>query len=103
MLIIGESYNRHHSSQYGYTMPTTPRQQKLERQGRLVKYTDVVSPWNLTSFVFKQLFSMYSVGDKGEWCDYPLFPELFRKAGYHVTFITNQFLPKAKEAVAASS
>ena len=99
MLIIGESYNRHHSSQYGYTMPTTPRQQKLERQGRLVKYTDVVSPWNLTSFVFKLLFSLYSVGDKGEWCDYPLFPELFRKAGYHVTFITNQFLPKAKEAV----
>ena len=99
VLIIGESYNRHHSSQYGYTMPTTPRQQKLERQGRLVKYTDVVSPWNLTSFVFKLLFSMYSVGEKGEWCDYPLFPELFRKAGYHVTFITNQFLPKAKEAV----
>ena len=99
VLIIGESYNRHHSSQYGYTMPTTQRQQKLEKQGRLVKYTDVVSPWNLTSFVFKLLFSMYSVGDKGEWCDYPLFPELFRKAGYHVTFITNQFLPKAKEAV----
>ena len=99
VLIIGESYNRHHSSQYGHTMPTTPRQQKLEKQGRLVKYTDVVSPWNLTSFVFKLLFSMYSVGDKGEWCDYPLFPELFRKAGYHVTFLTNQFLPKAKEAV----
>lgn len=99
VLIIGESFNRHHSSQYGYVMPTTPRQQKLERQGRLVKYTDVVSPWNLTSFVFKHLFSLYCVGDKGEWCDYPLFPELFRKAGYHVTFLTNQFLPKAKEAV----
>ena len=99
VLIIGESYNRHHSQQYGYVMPTTPRQLKLERQGRLVKYTDVVSPWNLTSFVFKHLFSLYTVGDKGEWCDYPLFPELFRKAGYHVTFITNQFLPKAKEAV----
>ena len=99
VLIIGESFNRHHSSQYGYAMPTTPRQQKLERQGRLVKYTDVVSPWNLTSFVFKHIFSLYCVGDKGEWCDYPLFPELFRKAGYHVTFLTNQFLPKAKEAV----
>ena len=99
VLIIGESYNRHHSQQYGYVMPTTPRQLKLERQGRLVKYTDVVSPWNLTSFVFKHIFSLYTVGDKGEWCDYPLFPELFRKAGYHVTFITNQFLPKAKEAV----
>lgn len=99
VLIIGESYNRHHSSQYGYPMPTTPRQSRMERQGRLVKFTDVVSPWNLTSFVFKHIFSLYTVGDKGEWCDYPLFPELFRKAGYHVTFITNQFLPKAKEAV----
>lgn len=99
VLIIGESYNRHHSSQYGYVMPTAPRQTKLEHKGRLVKYTDVVSPWNLTSFVFKHIFSLYTVGDKGEWCDYPLFPELFRKAGYHVTFITNQFLPKAKEAV----
>ena len=99
VLVIGESYNRHHSGQYGYVMPTTPRQLKLEKQGRLVRYTDVVSPWNLTSFVFKHIFSLYTVGDRGEWCDYPLFPEVFRKAGYHVTFITNQFLPKAKEAV----
>jgi integral membrane protein len=99
VLIIGESYNRHHSSQYGYIKPTTPRQIKRQKQGRLIPFTDVVSPWNLTSFVFKHMFSTYTVGDKGEWCDYPLFPELFRKAGYHVTFITNQFLPKASEAV----
>jgi heptose-I-phosphate ethanolaminephosphotransferase len=45
------------------------------------------------------VFSLYAVGDSGAWCDKPLFPEVFRKAGYHVTFITNQFLPKAKEAV----
>ena len=49
VLIIGESYSRHHSAMYGYPMPTTPRQQRLERQGRLVKFTDVVSPHNLTS------------------------------------------------------
>ena len=30
---------------------------------------------------------------------FPLFPEVFRKAGYNVTFITNEFLPQAKEAV----
>ena len=99
VLIIGESYSRHHSQQYGYWQPTTPRQVELEKTGRLVKFTDVVCPWNLTSFVFKHIFSTYTVGDKGEWCDYPLFPELFKAAGYHVTFLTNQFLPKAKEAV----
>lgn len=99
VLIIGESYSRHHSAMYGYPMPTTPRQQRLERQGRLVKFTDVVSPHNLTSFVFKSVFSTRVEGQKGEWCDYPLFTEVFRKAGYHVTFLTNQFLPKAHEAV----
>lgn len=99
VLIIGESYAKNHSQQYGYFMPTTPRQIRRERSGLLVKYDDVVTCWNLTSFVFKNVFSLHVVGEKGEWCDYPLFPEVFRKAGYHVTFLTNQFLPEAKEAV----
>ena len=99
VLIIGESYNRYHSQLYGYEKETTPLQLDRAQKGELIPFTDVVAPWNLTSYVFKHLFSMYSVGDQGEWCDYPLFPELFRKAGYHVTFLTNQFLPKAKEEV----
>lgn len=99
VLIIGESYNRHHAELYGYDKKTTPRQARRAQKGELIPFSDVVAPWNLTSFVFKYLFSLYTVGDKGEWCDYPLFPELFRKAGYHVTFLTNQFLPQAKEAV----
>lgn len=99
VLIIGESYGKLHSQQYGYFMPTTPRQIKREKSGLLVPFSDVVAPWNLTSFVFKNVFSLHVVGEKGEWCDYPLFPSLFRKEGYHVTFITNQFLPKAKQAV----
>ena len=99
VLVIGESYNKHHSQLYGYKMPTTPRQLALAKEGSLIPFTDVVAPWNLTSYVFKQIMSLYTVGDPGDWCDYPLFPEVFRKAGYHVTFITNQFLPEADEAV----
>lgn len=99
VLIIGESFGKQHSQQYGYFMDTTPRQVALEKTRKLIKFSDVVTCWNLTSFVFKNVFSTHVVGEKGEWCDYPLFPELFRKAGYHVTFITNEFLPQAKEAV----
>ena len=99
VLIIGESMGRHHSQQYGYFMKTTPRQVALEKTRKLTKFSDVVSCWNLTSFVFKNIFSTHVIGEKGDWCDYPLFPELFRKAGYHVTFITNEFLPQAKEQV----
>ena len=99
VLIIGESYNKHHSQLYGYNMPTTPRQLALAKEGSLVPFTDVVAPWNLTSYVFKNVLSLHTVTDSGEWSDYPLFPEVFRKAGYHVTFITNQFLPEAGEEV----
>ena len=99
VLVIGESYNKHHSQLYGYNMPTTPRQLAMAEAGSLVPFSDVVAPWNLTSYVFKNVLSLHTVGDPGEWCDYPLFPEVFRKAGYHVTFITNQFLPEAGEAV----
>lgn len=99
VLIIGEAYNKRHSQLYGYELPTTPRQLELQRSGKLIPYTDVVSPWNLTSFVFKHIMSTYTVGDKGDWCDYPLFGEVFRKAGYHVTFLTNEFLYQAKQEV----
>lgn len=99
ILVIGESYNKHHSQLYGYEKPTTPRQQAMAAEGSLIPFSDVVASWNLTSFVFKHMLSLYAVGDSGEWCDKPLFPEVFRKAGYQVTFITNQFQPKAKEAV----
>lgn len=99
VLIIGESYNRHRSQLYGYDHPTTPRQMERQLDGSLVSFTNVVSPWNLTSFVFKHTFSLHAIGDEGEWCDFPLFPELFRRAGYHVRFLTNQFMSKAGEQV----
>lgn len=99
VLIIGESYSKAHCQLYGYPQKDTPRQRRLERGGWLTKFNYVVSCWNLTSFVFKNVLSMHVVGEKGEWCDYPLFPELFRKAGYQVTFLTNQFLLAAGQAV----
>lgn len=99
VLIIGESYGKQHDALYGYDKPTTPRQIEREHTGRLTPFTDVVSCWNLTSFVFKNFLSTHVIGQKGDWCDYPLFPQLFRKAGYQTTFLTNQFLSKSSEAV----
>lgn len=99
VLVIGESYNKHHSQLYGYDKPTTPRQVEMVADSSLVVFTDVVASWNLTSFVFKHMLSLWAVGEEGEWCDEPLFPEVFRKAGYQVDFLTNQFQPKAKDAV----
>ena len=92
ILIIGESANRHHSQLYGYNLPTTPRQLALMKgEDSLTVFTDVIAPWNLTSRVFKQIFSLKSVDDENKWSELPLFPAVFKKAGYRVTFLSNQF------------
>lgn len=92
VLIIGESFNRHHSELYGYFLPTTPYQCKREKNGELIKYSQVISSWNVTCESFENMLSTWSEGEKGNWYDYPLFPEFFRKAGYKVSFFSNQFV-----------
>ena len=99
ILIIGESYNKYHSQLYGYDKPTSPRQLQRAQDSTLIVFTDVVACWNLTSFAFKNILSLHAIGDIGDWCDAPLFPEVFRKAGYKVTFLTNQFMSKPNEKV----
>ena len=91
VLVIGESYNKHHSHLYGYHINTTPNQIQYLHDGNLVKFNDVVTPWDITSFAFKCFMTTWGVGDKGEWCDYPLITAIMRKAGYKVSFFTNQF------------
>lgn len=88
VLIIGESYNKHHSQLYGYKMLTTPFQLKED----LYVYQDAVTSHNLTSEVFKNLFSLNDYSNHEEWCDKPLFPQIFKEAGYNVSFISNQFV-----------
>lgn len=91
VLVIGESYNKHHSSLYGYTLQTTPLQQQRSYNGELFVFQDVVTPWNLTSNAFFDFFSVWEYGMKGEISAQPLFPTLFREAGYSVTFFSNQY------------
>lgn len=95
ILIIGESYIKDHAQLYGYGKETTPRQvtrTELSEKGHLLSFNDVISPSNLTSTVFKNVFSLHSMDEKTDWAYYPLFPVLFRKADYKVFFITNQFV-----------
>lgn len=91
VLIIGESYNRHHASLYGYPLPTTPCQERLYQQGNLFKFTDVIASYNLTFKSFQNMLTLYDYDAGGRWYDYPLLPVLFRTAGYKVSFYSNQY------------
>lgn len=92
VLVIGESYNKHHSTLYGYQLPTTPLQQKRMDDGELFVFDDVVTPWNITSNVFLDIFSLWEYGMTESIGTMPLFPILFRRAGYEVRFFSNQYL-----------
>lgn len=89
VVIVGESFNRHHSSLYGYTLRTNP---KLELLNDLFVFKDVIAPMNATSDVFRDFLSMASIDDSKEWYQTPMFPAIFKKAGFNVVFYSNQFV-----------
>lgn len=90
VLIIGESFSKHHSSLYGYYLQTNPFLQKEVDSGNLFVFNNVISSYNLTSFVVRNLFSVNSLMDHENWASFPAFPILFRNAGYNVYFWDNQ-------------
>lgn len=97
VLIIGESFIKRHSSLYGYNKRTNPLLEEMQKAGNLSVFTDVVTPRNGTSEAFKLFLSMARIDDSIRWCDTPLFPTLFKKAGYHVTFYSNQFVKESEK------
>jgi heptose-I-phosphate ethanolaminephosphotransferase len=92
VLVVGESYNKHHSTLYGYHLLTTPLQQKRKDAGDLYVFNDVVSPWNITSNAMLGIFSLWEYGLNEAIGERPLVPVLFRRAGYQVNFFSNQYL-----------
>ena len=88
ILIIGESYNRHHSQLYGYDKPTTPRQTARMNAGELIVFGDMTSAWNPTCESLKEMLSTQCAGQPGTWASAPPFPLLFRMAGYHTSFFS---------------
>ena len=92
VLVIGESFNKHHTPLYEKDyLPTTPLLMQQQQKGNLVVYTNAVAPFNFTSNAFKYMFSTWDEESGDEWTRHTLFPAVFKKAGYCVDFYTNQF------------
>ena len=94
VIIIGESYNKHHSSLYGYPLETNPL---LKDKKNLYVFNDVIAPYNVTTHSFKNFLSLASIGEERHWYEAPLFPRLFVLAGYNVVFYSNQFFPSKEK------
>lgn len=100
VFVIGESYNKRHSQLYGYKTETTPKLLRRFKDNDLICFTDVVTPWNVTSNAFKSFLSTHADDQPGLWADGVLFPALFKKAGYKVSFFTQQFMKSNRLAAA---
>lgn len=90
VVIIGEAFSKHHSSLYGYEKQTNPCLEAYVTSGNLYMFHDVVAPYNKTHMMLKELLSMHSVDSPESWNAYPLWPQIFKDAGYYVAFVSNQ-------------
>jgi heptose-I-phosphate ethanolaminephosphotransferase len=97
IVMIGESFNKHHAPQYGYQLNTMPRL-SAESDSNLFVFTDAVSPYRQTAQAMLDLMSTKSLSDSTAWEDNPIFPAIFRKAGWHIALMDNQYVKNASES-----
>ena len=90
VLVIGESYIKHHAQIYGYPLNTTPRLAKEKSRGNLFVFNDIVSHYTFTSLTLRNLFSTNRMAMGEQWYEKPLFAAIFKQAGFYVTMWDNQ-------------
>lgn len=92
ILIIGESFSRHHSSLYGYNKKTNPLLAKLRNDSLLYVYSDVISPATHTIACFQNIMSTYNSDNKDSipWYKCTTLIDVFRKAKYKTYWVSNQ-------------
>ena len=90
VLVIGESFNKYHSSLYGYKKRTNPLLEQYRDSSELYVFEDVRCPYNHTNSMLKELFSLHSMDSPKEWNEYPMFCQILKEGGYYVSFVSNQ-------------
>lgn len=84
VMVFGESYIKSHASLYGYEHNTTPYLIEERDRGNLIVFNDMVSPYNATSTVQKNFFSLNDMSQNEYWYEKPMFTTVFKHAGYNV-------------------
>lgn len=95
VLVIGESFIKHHSNLYGYALPTNPLLEEERKHRNLFLFNDVVASYNSTSKSMQQIMSFFNQESNQYWAKYPLFPTLFKNAGFCNILISNQECAKS--------
>lgn len=93
--IIGESHIKHRMSSYGYYLNTYPKIDSLISRDEIMLFDNVITIANGTRDMFPKLMSTHVFGNTtNDFNDAPLIPAVMKKAGYDVSFYSNQSLVK---------
>ena len=90
VVIVGESFNKFHSTLYGYPLLTSPRLMHEKEIGNLCVFNDFCSSYNTTNESLKGTFSMSAQPGNSEWFNCPTFFQVFKQAGFNVQLWDNQ-------------
>lgn len=90
IFVIGESYIKYHAHLYGYNLPTTPIMDREQKKGNLFVFNNMISPYNSTTLVIKNIMCTNSISDGESWSDGIYFPAIFKQAGFNVYMWDNQ-------------
>ena len=90
IVIIGESHSVYHTSLYGYEKQTYPLMEDRERNGELYVFQNALTTNDVTALVMNSVFSLDSMGVN--FNDYPLFPSVFKAAGFKTALYDNEYL-----------
>lgn len=89
VMIIGESHSVFHSSVYGYDKDTMPELCRRRDAGELVCFSDAVTFDDHTITAMKSIFSTGRCNQ--DFYQRPLFPKVFRTAGFTSVLYDNQY------------
>lgn len=92
ILIIGESYSKHHSNLYQYPHPTNNLLKNQLDSENLYVFQDVITPYCTTSYVMQEIFTFKSQDDNLYWANTPVFVKFFKENKYYTSFYSNQEL-----------
>lgn len=90
VVVIGESYIKHHSQLYGYTLKNTPHLYNELKKENLYTFNDVISSSNSTSVSLRNILCCNNSSNNEVWYKYPYFLNIFKSSGYNVYFWSNQ-------------
>lgn len=92
VMIIGESFNKSHSSLYKYHKETNPLLSKLKGKELLFVFDSIKSVTTHTIESFQVIMSTYKLEykDSCNWYECTTLPEIVKLSGYNTFWISNQ-------------